>query len=98
MCASHKFLHSTVSYYLTKVSHEYKYAHTHFFPKFNLNNVFSCCCCSRDLIQKMKVNKKEIKFYILNSVLLVLSTVQSKPVTPTTAVRSKAGVMVVLPH
>lgn len=98
VCLTHKFLLSAVSYCPMKISCKYKYAHTYFFPKFNLNSVFSCCCCSSYLIKKMKVNTKEIKLYILIPVLLVLSTVQSKPVTSTTAVRSKARIMVVLPH
>lgn len=57
-------------------------------PEFNLSNVFGCCCCSTNLLQKMQVNTKETKFCALIPVLLVLSTVWSKPVTPTAAVRS----------
>lgn len=92
-----KFLLSAVLYYPIKIAQKYKYAHAHFFAKFNLNNVLKCCC-SRDLIQKMKVNTKEIKFYILIPVLLVLSTHQSKSVIFSTAVRSKTGIQLVLPH
>lgn len=66
-------------------------------PKFNLNKVFKCCC-SRDLIKKIKVNTEEIKFYILIPVLLVLSTHQSKSVISSTAGTSKAGILMVLPH
>lgn len=72
--------------------------HIHtYFAKFNLNKVLNCCC-SRDLIQKMKMNTKEMKFNILIPVLLVLSAHQSKSVLFSTAVRSKAGILMALPH
>lgn len=72
--------------------------HIHtYFAKFNLNNVLNCFC-SRDLIQKMKMNTKEMKFNILIPVLLVLSTHQSKSVIFSAAVRSKAGILMVLPY